>query len=467
MDQHLIVSLFEWSYFVIIVGLVYFFLRTSHGKQGKLLVYHWVIFGFLVNFYGLSWLYTVYPLPWMEKGVLQLFAIFVLHLILSISTSLPYSLISFSFHKRIKPLYLPLCFASLLSLAEVGRALIISLLYYGKGTTLGLHFTAGTIGNALSVTPFIEYAYFGGTFALTFVLGYLVYTLHSKHHLFMYQKHILGIIVILLCVHFFVPVTLPKKDTTVGIVTTNFALPETTRDYGIILKKQNAILHTMTLSLASSSPMFIVYPEDTRYTSFITPTNKTDLLFAFKKTLFVDGDVTNAKGGVSNVSLFYYPEKIIPTGRGKEFLMPFSEYIPYFFRPLFKLFITGEALETYAKEHTYVPLYSKKTVVFNGLRIGTLICSEILSHHVIKNLKKEKPALVFFQSRLNVFHDRPWFSMHLMSFTKVAAAQMRVTIISSANNAPSLIVSPYGEVMSFINTGFSTSTYTVSRNLHQ
>lgn len=459
MDQYFVATLFEWSYFFVIVGLIHYFIRTSPGKSNKGLLRHWLLFGFVVNFYGLSWLYTAYPLPWMEKGVTQLVGIFLLHSIISLGASLPYPLISYSFNTRIKDIYVPFFFASLVTIAEIGRALIISVLYYGDNTTIGLHFTAGTIGNALSVTPFIEFAYFGGTFALTFILSYLVYAFHSKKHFNQYKYHALAIVILLLCIHIFLPAATVQKKTTVGIITTNFDLPQNLDTYNDTLKKQGKLLHTMTLSLANASPTFIVYPEDTRYSSSIRPEDKTDLLINFKKTLFIDGDVVPAKNSVSNVSLFYDPKRIMPLARGKEFLMPFSEYIPYFFRPLFGLFIAKDQLNTYSEQHTYTPLYSNKTVSFNGVRIGTLICSEILSFATIAKLSNEKPSIVFFQSHLNVFHNNPWFIMHLMSFSKVAAAQMRVTIISSANNAPSLIVSPSGKLIRFIDTGFSTSTY--------
>lgn len=127
---------------------------------------------------------------------------------------------------------------------------------------------------------------------------------------------------------------------------------------------------------------------------------------------------------------------------------------------IFSYFITKDGLDTYTKNHTYTPIHSQKTILYNGVRIGTLICSEIASYRTIQELRKENPSIVFFQSRLNVFHNNPWFMVNLYSFTKIAAAQLRRPLISSTNNAPSFIVSPYGKILVTIPTGFSTSTYT-------
>lgn len=461
MDSYLISTLFEWSYTVVIIILVRFFiLRSARLETFKQLLTSWIVFGFVVNFYGLSWLYTVYPLPWMEEGVVQIAGIALLHLILSCATAVPYGVLALSAHKKIRTQYLPLAFATLLTVAELVRALIISALYYGNKTTIGLHFTAGTIGNALSTTPFIEFAYFGGTFALTFVLGFLVYTNSTVWHFGQYWKQTMLLVVTLLGVHFFVPVYLPERGTTVGIISTNFKLPKEEKDAIQDFKLQEKIIHKMTLSLASSSPSIVVYPEDTRYVSHLLPEHKTDLLIALPKTLLVDGDTIPGVDGNSNVSLFYSPTKTTITVRGKELLMPFNEYIPYFFEPLFASFVEKSTLDTYKHAHSYVPEYSDKTITFNGIRVGTLLCSEILSFSLIEKLQDEKPSIIVFQSRLDVFHNNPWFIMHLRSFTKVAAAETRTTLISSTSNAPSFIISPFGSFISYTKASTVSTIYT-------
>jgi len=245
-------------------------------------------------------------------------------------------------------------------------------------------------------------------------------------------------------------------------VTTDFS-SISKEDTSSDLSNRSKKIHTMTMSLASSSPTptIVVYPEDTRYFSNGPLSYKTDLLVAFPATLFIDGDTLRSKQGSSNMSIFYYPEENSTQRKGKELLLPFNEYIPYFFSFLFTLFIDDTALESYRKNHTYIPVHSNKTISFEGASVGTLICSEILSFSTINSLHKEHPDIVFFQSNLSIFHDNPLFVMHLRSFTKVAAAQLRTTLISSSNGAPSLVVSPFGKEELYIPRGFSTSTYII------
>jgi apolipoprotein N-acyltransferase len=268
----------------------------------------------------------------------------------------------------------------------------------------------------------------------------------------------------LLSIHYGAPTKTLPLGTTVGIITTNFKNVESAKEteYKKIFTENSREVHHLTRSLASSTsqlPDILVYPEDTRYLSNISEPERDSISTIFNNSLFVDGDLWSSKEGFYNVSLFYAPETKEVKGRGKELLLPFNEYLPYSFEKLFMLFVDEKEIDTYTRNHTYTPIVSTKTISFHGMRIGTLICSEILSFSVIDRLRKEKPDVVLFQSHLQVFHESPWFDMFLRSFTKVASAQMRTTVISSVSGAPSYTVSPYGKILLTIPTGFGAVKY--------
>ncbi len=397
----------------------------------------------------------------MPPGVLQVIGIAIIHLTISSAVGLCFCIVGYTLTKatakKIVPLYLPFVFAASLTCVEILRSIILSLIFFGENGTVGMHFTSGTIGNALSTTPLIEFAYFGGTFALTFILGYLVYCFASKTHTKLYWKHGVAILIVLTFIHFFIPVYGPKEKTIVSVLATNFKTQQDS-DLTRAFITQNVQVDTMTRSLISDSPDIIVYPEDTRYIEYLTNEKSDSLSTLFPETLFIDGSTRLLDSMLVNISLFYTSENKKTLARGKSFLLPFNEYIPFFFKPIFGFFVPKDQMDTYSKNHTYTPVYSQKTIPFHTMRIGTLLCSEILSYKTIQDVRHEDPSLVFFQSHLNVFHDNPWFRMHLYSFTKVAAAQLRRPLISSVNGAPSLIVSPYGATMTIIPTGFSTTT---------
>lgn len=379
----------------------------------------------------------------MPGGYVQLFGIALLHCVISFFSGLCFFVVgycvTFRTRENWKPLVVSLAFVG----AEIFRSLIISILYLGDNTTIDLHFNAGTIGNALSTTPLVELAYLGGTFSLTLCLTYILvafFVLSPKKVL----AHTGLIVAIFLSIHFLIPIHAPTKDLTIGVVTT---ATRTQQDDTLAqsFTETNEAITSLVLGDQRVKDV-IVFPEDARFLSSLSTSSKESLLRLHKNTLIIDGNTVIIDGKRANVSLFFTTADGKIKGRGKELLLPFNEYIPYVFRFIFGL-IVGEQLEEYEKYHTYTPIVSGKTVLFEGTRVGTLICSETLSFRVIQKLKGERADVVFYQSRLNVFNDNPWFLMHLRSFSKVAAAQLRTTVIGSNNYAPSYIINSRGKIV--------------------
>lgn len=455
----MVAHILEISYTLVTIALLAVFLKKSltiESLKGR--IKHWLLFGLIFNAYSYTWLFTVYPLPWLQEGILQIIGIFLLYVIVTVQSTLCYGVVAFSQNTRIHKAFLPFLFATTLVVAELARSLLLSILFYGKGTTIALHLTAGTLGNALSTTPLIEFAYFGGTFALTFVLGYLVYCGLSKKQYLEYKFHFALFFILILFIHTSIPVRYPTRETSIGIVTTDYEAP-TGQNYKSFFREQSKNTHNLTKSFASSTT-FIVYPEDGRYISYLSEEEKGELRTKFNKTVFVDGDTMLLKGGLSTVSFFYYPKGDKKVARGKDFLLPFNEYIPYIFEGAITPFVGKENMESFKKLHTFSPVHSIKTLLVDDVRIGTLLCSEILSYSMIQGLAKENPDIVFFQAHLSVFHNNPIFIMHLRSFTKIAAAQLRTTIIMSTDGSPSYAISPYGRIVQSNSIGTGTSTYT-------
>lgn len=454
----MIETCFEIGYTLITVLLLGFFISTSLQKKVRRYceIKWWVLFGFIFNLLSFSWLYTIYPLIWMPEGLTQILGITLLHVILSVSSGLAFVVVGYAFFyvRTIASYKRPFVIASSFTVAEMLRSLIISLLYYGEGTTIDLHFNAGTIGNALSTTPLVELAYYGGTFALTFTVTYLIYAILSLT-LKEVLPHCLIITSIFLVTHFFVPTRTPNEDLLIGIVTSDIP---TVKDEILKekMKESNRLIASLLLE-DKSKKNIIVLPEDSRFLSSLSQKEREALEANKRGTVILDGDTIVYNDKLATISLFLEAGKAESYWRGKEFLLPFNEYIPYFFGRIFGLFMGG-GLVKYQSHHTYSPVQSGKTVTFNNTRIGTLICSEILSYRMIERLGNEHPQLIFFQSRLNVFNSSPLFLMHLRSFSKVAAAQLRTPILSSNNYAPSYLISARGSISATIPRSTSYST---------
>lgn len=456
----MVIYLLAYSYAIISTLLLILGIKLSSPRKGGWkLACVWLGIGVIFNIYSFSWYYTVYPLLWLPPGLLQLFGIFVAHIILSLVAGIPYIICAIVFlrHSTSSPNSLkPIIFGASLAFAEIFRSFFISTLFKGEGTDVSFHYISGAFGNILSMTPFVEFAYFGGTYMLSLIVGVIAYILIDWRNYKMYLPHVGGILLLYLVLHFFVPTYGPSTETKVGVVTTSF---EDVSDdkLATAFKERIPLLLTLTHSFKEDLSI-ILYPEDTRLVSNISQKEMSKLRERYPDTLLVDGDTITINQKLTNVSVFSSPDTDKISLRSKSFLLPFNEYMPYFFSYLLPFFLPEDGMGDYKDKHTYIPIESGKVYQFRNLRIATLLCSEAISYKVLEQIKKENPSLILAQSRLQVFHDNPVFWMHLFMFSKNAAAQTRRPFISSADGAPSLVVSPHGKIIKVIPTGVSTTT---------
>ncbi len=403
--------------------------------------------------------YTAYPIPWLEEGALQLLGLFLFNLIIGIVCAGAYSVVSLFF--IIKQIHTLVWWAQVfifgvtLTLAEILRSFLISFILSGNGGWIGLHWSGETIGNALSVTPFIEYAYFGGAYMLTFLVGIslttIKYILVAPYKKIYYTPFIIMIIG-LICIHYLIPVRGPKDPVTIGTVSTMFSMTKRGDNVNEDFAKYFAILYRSLESLTHNRPDIIALPEDSQFTKYLVGQIGEQLHTRLPGVLFVDGDTITYEGKLSNVSIFYKKGVPSPIQAHKQFMFPFNEYIPSLFMPVFRHFINKEELALFTKNHTYAPVFLPRTYLYNGVRIGTLLCSEIVSFETVRRLGKEKPDIIIHQAYLGLFKKSAIYDAHLRSFSKVAAAQLRTPFVGSVNGLPSYIISPHGKIIDTLYT---------------
>ncbi len=453
-------AFFEALYGVVTVFCLGFFIRKSLTTHHTLR--WWFLFGLSFNLFSLSWLYTTYPLIWFPGGVLQLVALSLFLIILAVIAGIAFLPVGYTFVFTKPSWKQAFLFSFLLMIGETVRSLLFSILLFGNGGKIGLHYNAGTIGTALSPTPLIEFAYLGGVYMLTFILGFLLYTFLFSRYLTRWYMGIVVTVVALFILHTSIPVHQPIKDIRIGIITTSISNPtDDDLEHGWLEKRYNE-LDAATMRLASTTPDFITYPEDAEYIKRSSPEKLALLAATFPHTVFIDGSTEKFAEGFSNFSIAFDPTH--PTqelGRGKVFLFPFNEYVPAFLEPIVRLFFSPGQYSIYQKEHTYTPFASMTTFTIGGLRIGTLLCSELSSFQTIFSLAAQHPDIVIAQSNLSVFRNNPWFGAQYRAYVKIAAAQTRTFTISDANKVESYVISPKGNILYTLRAS-TTQSYIVN-----
>jgi apolipoprotein N-acyltransferase len=422
-------------------GILFYLYKKNSCKQ---YVIAWFLGAFVFNLFSLSWLYTAYPIVWLPENW-QLVAITLLLVIMALTASLFFPLVGFfHFRFRHKKLLLPLILGALVTVAETLRSLALSALFYAPGSaTIGLHWSAGTFGNALAITPLVEYAHFGGVFFLSGILTILVALLFVRH-----TKTIGIYLACVVCGWFVVHTTIPTNtfagEGIIGVVSLERDEIRRENDPKLYVEQKDLILSLV--KNATVRPDTLVLPEDTRFLENLTSKDK-QLLESFGVTAVIDSATTIHQYKLSNYSYVYDTKTTVLQGRGKWFLFPFNEYTPLVFKTILSLWFSDEEIQGYTKEHTYASGKVPQVFETSYGNVGTLLCSEMFSHGAISSFTDGQASFIVLQSHLPVFHKNPWLFMSYYLIAQTIAAQTRSHLFVSSTDAPTLLISPYGNII--------------------
>jgi hypothetical protein len=438
-------ALLEYVYLALAIAVVSFsFIWSKKGATLTKKLYAWGIGGIIFNLFSFSFIYSAYPLIWLPKDH-QLEYIAIVHILMSVVAGISFVFVGVVHHiaeKKMRSCWMPLLISGGAVCADILRSLFLATLFYTRGkSVIELSWSSATFGNALSVTPFIEYAYLGGVYALTFILFYLVVmclTQKSK----MLALHTFASIILLVLLHIYAPTKHVSIPITIAIASiASVSSTEPTSDQFFINQK-NMILEK--LSSASSSSVLVV-PEDARFLSHLTDVD-VQRLQGSPLTTIIDGDTIVHQGTFANYSYVYDVKSGVTLGRGKWFMFPFSEYLPSFITPLMKHLLHRDDFDTYVRLRSYSQ--GKRPEVFATPfgNVGTLLCSEMLSYAATQTLIEKKVSLIVVQSRLPVFNRNLWFIAQYRGVNKIIAAQSRTPVVVSAYDAPSMVINQYGRI---------------------
>lgn len=433
-------ALFSYFYSIIAVATIvcaYYFAKNTSQKKSIVM---WMLAGIFFNAFSFSFIYTAYPIAWLPGGH-QLFYIAVLHISLSLLAGLPFGLLgSVHYHLRKKfPYLLPLGIGVAAVISDICRSLLLSWFFAAPGKSdIGLHWATVTFGHALSGTPFIEYAYLGGAYVLTGIFCMLIIAALSRT-LAVRAAYIIITVIGTYSISYLAPIHSVQKNVTVGIV----GLSSSSVAEDNTFASTTAFI-TEELEQAAHTNILIT-PEDTRFLAHLSPSQKKTLASSSVTTV-IDGDSIIYHGSPANMSYVYDVQSETLEGRGKGFMFPFSEYLPSIASTLAKKVVDQSSLLEYTKNRTYS--LGKDPVVFETPygRVGTLICSEVISYTMIEKLLAQHPDIIIVQTHLPVFHKNPWFIALYTSTLQVLAAQARTTVVVSAYDAPSMVINGHGEV---------------------
>lgn len=459
MATPLFITLYKIIYFLLTSSLLFTFFYILKKKERVVQTISFTFYaaisfalGFCVSIYSLSWIHTAYPLYKSSLGILQMLLFFVAHFLFCFVSGVSFLTIAFFLYftkkytggkKIVRFVLLPFIF----SYAEMLRAFFLTASLYGSESSLAMHYAIGEIGNSIGFTPFLPLSYFGGGFFLTyfFVAMIVLLCFHESR-----KQSLILFISPLLCASLIV-LSIPPKSTEKN-VSILLVATEKNKEYSDIpmYEKENDLLLKRIYSFATTSPLIIALPEDARFITFLTDTQKESIQKLFPHSLFISGETIPYGKTFRNMSVYYDVEQDVAVGRSKIALAPFTEYAPSLLTFLSSLLLpSGENIQ---KEH-YTRGGDILTISFDHIIIASLICSEVYSWNVVNAIQKEKPNILFVQVSLTAFHHNKLYYAAFVSTAQVVAATIHTPLFISSNNGPLVYINERGEIEKYSEDG--------------
>ncbi len=336
-----------------------------------------------------------------------------------------------------------------LSVAEYIRGFILSLLFWGHESTVGISDATFSVANALSMTPLLSLAYFGHIYYLSFILSLIIICLHNK------KLPAMLILIILISLQIFYVyyknLVYQEREKLVG--GSNYP------DINMLIIPTHMPTHIDTTQMQLQNIYNKANKENDQRLDYIIKNNQDANLVILPETIIYKPSLntkikykgppilqglvatdTDKKTKLINASLYIDPQSGI-TIRKKSYLFPFYEYRPYL-SPINSAssFSFGSSTPTdfYTdiNKINFLNLPEREKIY----RWTTMICSEFFYFDYIKDLKNKNYDLIFAQSSFSIFNQSRWMYAIILMSQKINSAYIGVPLIQVSNDGPSFVI---------------------------
>jgi len=418
-----------------------------------------------ITFFGIVflWLFKVYPLDWLDiKSKYAIILIFLIWFInISFSAlfiagfSLSYYLLKY---KKLNILIIP----SLWIIFEYLKALGFSLFWLGPSSLLGPHWTMGNLGYAITDNQIlIQIARFGGIYSLSFLIVFV----NSLISVFLFQNNkpkknylLLGLIILLLILTYtydFNKASINNHLIKISLIQTNFP----SQIYSFLNIGNKIEIFTTQLNLIKqipkmeTKPKIIFFPEGANFLNAFDKLGKEFIQKNFnqKNTLIVDYSVDCLKKNKNNLCkpniIYFDSKKGLLHKNEKLLLMPGGEYLPYWFEFILKNIGLKNLVKKFSELRTYQKGEKSDIIYYENLKIGGLLCSEIVSPNLYRKLTNKGAEVLFNLASESIFHNSKTIMAQNLSMAKIRAVENKRYFIKTTNCGWSYIINQYGKVI--------------------
>jgi len=446
-----------------LLGLLPLLFFLQYGSKSKKMVFFggWLA-GFVFFALHLRWFITALPGEWAgaRESAVNILGFFIVWLgsavILGFSFGI-FSLAARFFKKRVL-LIVPSCWV----LSEYFRAWLFSFWSIGPESLLGPYWTFGHLGYALAHTPAVFLSRYTGLYGLSFVVVIV--------NVLIWKRCAAGLCLFfsLLIVFFLVTSVLFVSFSSGTEIRADLLQTKGQEFYYLGLRN---FFENDSLPISGEQFLrLVVFPEGSNFFSLIDDDAESVLsdIFHGDNGLIVSSAVMQ-EGGSRYEMIIYRDEKgeLLGTQK-KNFLIPAGEYMPYLLGWPIRLFGYGDYLGTFNELRYFSRGHEReKPVSFNGIKVGTLLCSGVVAPDFYRQLADEGAEILINSASHLVFSSSAQALYQAETYDIFQAAANARYFLQSAAGDKALIISPDGRIAAtgerFANGFVSGTVYAIGK----
>lgn len=432
------------------------------------------VFGIFYFFYIFWWFWSVYPLVLLGTNSNNLaFLIILLPFIITVTGMSffwgTFSYIIHNFSGKASRVFLPLFYAGAFVLLEYLRTWFFGILWAGKSSLLGAHWTLGSPAYLFAnLGPIRQSASYWGIYGVDFFIifiGCILFFLarpRSKDPKKILCLEILSIVVIL--VFFNLSTSSDKPETidaklTISVIQTAkpIKLLDSPEELLTDFSEKNKLLRE-----ASKISDVVVFPESADFSKiisgFLDPASAQKYFASLspKNILVVDSNRISETEGLKSKVLFINSKEGVIDSYDKKLLTPGGESLPYlasFPLWLFEHFFKNNFISSSA---SFAKGVGDNVLNYKDSKIKLVVCSDVISPGISREGKFD---FMLNLENLAVFDGSLVMEQELLSMARFRATENGKYLAISSNFGHSFIIDTSGNVVDSTNsTGYQILT---------
>lgn len=432
----------------VILGVSLFFFVAKHSKSTGESLLLGLLFGLPASYGGVWWFLDTIPLSWLSvpPGILEHFLVWTVLSLTALSLALPFTLLALLVRLMPNRWYAPLLVALAYVATEELRLWSFALVFLAPESALLPDFSVGALGYALMEVAFFAPLAQAGTIGLNAFLGLLGAALSEATMGIGNSRTKTGALAAALCLtvsYLFLP-SLPSGPTRTVVLLATEAPPGPFRDPSPVL--------ALFSKAALAKPDIVAVPEGLGLVPFLPASARKELYtVAFgTSTLVISSSVVRDADGNERAELLYETgaDGVIAT-QDKMFFVPVGEYLPPVIRAAISV-VPKQNLNGYG---SYIAGRAIRGTTFSsaaidGMRVGALMCSELLSPRLYSALAHNEHTDVLINIANNSwFHGSRLLHARLKQVARMQALYNRQYLLVAANGSPAYAVDPRGRII--------------------